>query len=184
MARGSSQRATPDTDLLEDFESLVRAHIRAVRRFVTSRVGPSSSDDIVSETFLAAWRRRQLHPHATIDRAWLLGVAVNQCRMAARSDRSWHERLAQRQREVERAPELEQGVIDRLDAEGRGPELLKAFAGLSEVERDVIAMAAWVGMSPAEIADALSMPAGTVRSHLHRARKALVETVAKQGVPQ
>ena len=169
---------------LDQFEEFVRAHIQCVRRFVALRLRGSDGDDVVSEVFVAAWRRWQREPDAEIDRAWLLGVAVNQCRMAARSERTWRERLARRAWQVERSIELEDEVVDRLDAAARGHELLEAFASLSSVEQEVLGMSAWVGLEPSEIARVLSMSPGTVRSHLHRARTALINHTAKEASPR
>jgi RNA polymerase sigma-70 factor (ECF subfamily) len=49
-------------------------------------------------------------------------------------------------------------------------ELAAALAGLSQRDRDVLLMVAWADLSYTEVAAALHIPAGTVRSRLHRAR--------------
>lgn len=49
--------------------------------------------------------------------------------------------------------------------------LADALASLSERDRDVLLLTSWPGLAPAEVADALGIPAGTVRSRLRRVRK-------------
>ena len=64
-------------------------------------------------------------------------------------------------------------VAGRLDAQAvRGP-LARALAKLAAAERDVLLLVAWAGLSCQEAATALDIPAGTARSRLHRARKAM-----------
>jgi RNA polymerase sigma-70 factor (ECF subfamily) len=62
---------------------------------------------------------------------------------------------------------------DRLDATRVATALERALASLTEEHREIILLVAWEQLSPAEIAQSLQMPPGTVRSRLHRARSAL-----------
>ena len=57
-------------------------------------------------------------------------------------------------------------------AELRG-RLEEAMAGLPEVQREIVLLHDLEGWKHREIADRLELPSGTVRSHLHFARKAL-----------
>jgi RNA polymerase sigma-70 factor (ECF subfamily) len=50
-----------------------------------------------------------------------------------------------------------------------------AIAGLSVADRDVLLLTSWAGLDTNEIAEALGIPAGTVRSRLHRVRRQLRE---------
>ena len=56
--------------------------------------------------------------------------------------------------------------------------LTEALAGLSEPDRDVLLLIAWEELSYEEVARALAIPVGTVRSRLHRARVKLREALA------
>ena len=62
------------------------------------------------------------------------------------------------------------GVESRIDAERMRGLLAQALAGLPSEEADVLLLLAWAELDQAEIADALAIPVGTVKSRLSRAR--------------
>jgi RNA polymerase sigma-70 factor (ECF subfamily) len=62
-----------------------------------------------------------------------------------------------------------------------GPALAHALASLRADERDVLFLYAWAELSYAEIAEALDLPLGTVRSRLSRARARVRELMAADG---
>ncbi len=64
-------------------------------------------------------------------------------------------------------------VAEELTARAAGPELHAALAALPARQRDVVLLLAWAELDYQEIAEALRVPVGTVRSRLHRARAAL-----------
>lgn len=68
-----------------------------------------------------------------------------------------------------------EGVEDRLDAAGLGRELAAALAELPAAELEVLLLYAWADLSYPEIATALGVPVGTVRSRLWRTRRRLRE---------
>lgn len=59
--------------------------------------------------------------------------------------------------------------------------LAAALAGLSRADRDVLLLVAWGGLSYEEIAEALQVPVGTVRSRLHRARRKVRQVLGAEG---
>ena len=67
-----------------------------------------------------------------------------------------------------RAPSAEPG--DEVEARSLTPELAAALAALSQEERETLLLLAWAGLDYAQIAQALDIPIGTVRSRIHRAR--------------
>ena len=142
------------------FEALFREHHPAVRAFARRRVPSEVVDDIVSETFLVAWRRLEDVPEPA--RPWLLTVARNvagtQRRGAARRERLW---LKAQSGHVEGYDpgELEPG-------DGR---VLGALARLSERDREALTLVAWDGLTPAEAAAVLGEPSVRFRQRLHRA---------------
>ena len=69
-------------------------------------------------------------------------------------------------------------VERRVDAEAVGPRLAEALAELRPAERDVLLLFAWADLSYAEIAEALGLEVGTVRSRLSRARNRVRELLA------
>jgi RNA polymerase sigma factor (sigma-70 family) len=64
-------------------------------------------------------------------------------------------------------------ITDRLDSAVRAQALVSALRELPSSERDVLLLVAWEQLTPAEAALALSIPQGTARSRLHRARASL-----------
>lgn len=60
-----------------------------------------------------------------------------------------------------------------MDAEAAVRGLARGLAALSPGDRDVLLLTSWAGLDHNEVAAALGIPAGTVRSRLHRVRTAL-----------
>ena len=67
----------------------------------------------------------------------------------------------------------EDSSVERLDAQSERARLVAALAELRQEEREVLLLHAWTDLSDAEIADSLSLPTGTVKSRLSRAREHL-----------
>lgn len=65
----------------------------------------------------------------------------------------------------------EETSLDRLSAQAERPVVAAALAELRREEREVLLLHAWAELSDAEIATALSLPVGTVKSRLSRARE-------------
>ncbi|MGO4429372.1 RNA polymerase sigma factor, partial [Streptomyces sp. MCAF7] len=76
-------------DTEAQFTEVYRAHYEDVLRFVRRRAHPMNVDDIVGETFLAAWRRRRELPDEP--RPWLFGTAR---KVMLNSDRGMRRRAA------------------------------------------------------------------------------------------
>jgi RNA polymerase sigma factor (sigma-70 family) len=158
------------------FGLLFDAHRRTVLAYVLRRVDDrEDAADVLAETFLIAWRRLEDVPRGDGARPWLLGVArrvlANQRRGARRhfglADRLGRE-LAGRLATVDEASETD--LLVR-----------RALASLSERDREVLMLAAWEGLSPAEIATAIGVSRVTARSRLHRARRRLRAELAATG---
>lgn len=120
--------------------------------------------DVVSETFLVAWRRIADVPEGPDARLWLYGVArrvmANQRRGTGRRDR-----LGERLRH-----DLTVAVPDHADIVTARADLAVALRRLGALDREVLQLAAWEGLDPREIATVLNVSAGTVRTRLSRAR--------------
>jgi RNA polymerase sigma-70 factor (ECF subfamily) len=61
--------------------------------------------------------------------------------------------------------------LGRLDSQAARPALAAALAELRREERDVLLLHAWAQLTDAEIGQSLSLPVGTVKSRLSRARE-------------
>ncbi len=150
----------------EAFAELFERHFSLVYRFLSLRVGVNSAGDLAAETFAIAFRRRSDYDVSRIDaRPWLLGIAANLARAEARQERHRRETL------LRLAHEAVHPRDDRLPNIGPDSEGLRAALQLlSPEERDLLLLFACVGLSYAEIAQALSLPIGTVRSRISRLR--------------
>ncbi|MGY1988492.1 RNA polymerase sigma factor [Blastococcus sp. SYSU DS0669] len=154
-----------------EFAPLFDRHAAAVHRYLGRRVG-ELADDLLSETFLIAFRRRAAYRAEHLEvRPWLLGIATNVVRGHRRSEQRRYRALARAAAEPERPGEDPGDASGRLDAQAlRGP-LAAALAGLEPRDRDALLLIAWGQLGYEEIAAVLDVPVGTVRSRLHRARR-------------
>lgn len=155
-------------------ERLYDEHARSLHRYLSRRLDTTTADDLVSETFLVAWEQRHRYePERATVRAWLYGIATNLLKRHARSEIRGLRATA---REVGRAVTgegIDTVAVSRADAHRKARQLGSALAELRPAERDVLLLVAWAGLRPVEVAEALGVEVGTVRSRLHRARSAL-----------
>jgi RNA polymerase sigma-70 factor (ECF subfamily) len=156
------------------FAAIFDDHAPGLWRYLARQVEAAQAEDLVAETFLTAWSARgDYRPERGTARAWLYGIAVNLLRR--------HHRVqAQQQRMSQRlsghtAPDdgTEDRVAERLDARTRLAGLTAAIAALPDGDREVLLLNSLAGFDSREIATALGIPEGTVRSRLHRVRRAL-----------
>lgn len=173
----AEQRDRPDLvtrDPREVFAELFDEYAYPLRGYLAGRVGHVVADDLVGETFLVALRRRMSYDPAQASvRSWLYGIATNLLRNHVRQEERYFRlsaRLGAGERSVENHDSL---VAGRVDAAARLRTLAGALADLSEQDRDVLLLTSWAGLEPAEVAEALGMPASTIRSRLHRLRQRL-----------
>lgn len=155
----------------ETFAALVDRHGADLYRYIARRA-PDAVEDLLSEAWLVAFRRRDSYDPAQGDvRGWLFGIARMTVISHYRKSRIDFSRfLALVDRDGE---EMWDEVDARLDAAAVAPLLRTSLAELPEVERELLLLNAWEGLSPTEAAAVLGIPAGTARSRLHRARRRL-----------
>jgi RNA polymerase sigma-70 factor (ECF subfamily) len=138
----------------------------------------SAAEEVVSLTFLEAWRLR-----GTVQRAggslrpWLLGIAVNVTRNAARASRR-HQAAVGRLPPAPVIPDFADDLAGRIDDAVRLRAVRSAIARLGRGEQEVLALCVWSGLDYAAAARALGVPVGTVRSRLSRARARLAKLAA------
>lgn len=156
------------------FGELFDEHGRDLYRYLVRRVG-DVADDLLSETFLIALRRRHSYdPSRAVIRAWLFGIATNLV-LKHRDEEIRLLKLTARASGVIRLVVAghDDDVAARLDAEATARSLAAALADMTPDDRDVLLLTSWAHLSPTEVAAALHIPAGTVRSRLHRIRTTL-----------
>jgi RNA polymerase sigma factor (sigma-70 family) len=158
------------------FEQIFERHYGAILRYGRQRAGHDVGEEIASRTMVIAFERRASydvrHPSA---RAWLYGIATNLIRHYARDERVHMAALAK----LPIDPEIDDlADADRLDAERARPALLEALQALPARDRDAFVLLSIADLTYPEIARALDVPVGTVRSRIHRARRSLRERLA------
>jgi RNA polymerase sigma factor (sigma-70 family) len=152
-----------------DFEELFEDHFDAIYGYLARRVGPDLARDLAAETFTRGYAaRKRFDPRRGEPRAWLFGIANNLVRRHYRDE----ERRLQAFARVEMPHE---------EATPHEPLVAEALSVLSREERDVLLLFAWVDLSYEQIAEALALPVGTVRSRLNRARARMRDEFTKEG---
>lgn len=145
----------------ERFRRVFDAHYTQVHAYARRRINPADVDDVVAETFTAAWRRLDNIP-AGHELPWLYGVTrrvlANRRRGAARFVRL-QARLAEQP--------LPSGHV-----ESTGDDAVRAVLGrLPATDQEVLRLAAWEQLDPSEIAVVLGSSVNAATLRLSRARK-------------
>jgi RNA polymerase sigma factor (sigma-70 family) len=156
----------------EVFASVYDRHATALYRYARRRLGEQAADDAVGDTMLAAFRvRRRYDPSRPDARPWLFGILTREISRRRRLERSRYRAVA-RLGPVDRADHgPAERVADQVAAEAVRVPLAHALASLAPRDRHVLLLVAWADLSYREVAVALEIPIGTVRSRLNRARR-------------
>ncbi len=164
----------------EAFALLYDRHAAAIYRYVARRLGDAPADDVVAECFLAAFARRDRYDPGRADaRPWLYGIAARVIGKHRRTEVRLLRALARTG--VDPVAESHADLVDsRVTAAAQQRQLSAALAGLAATDREVLLLIAWADLSYAEVAEALAIPVGTVRSRLSRARKKTRAALAGQ----
>jgi RNA polymerase sigma factor (sigma-70 family) len=150
------------------FGVIFERHYDAIHGYLQRRLHEDIADELAAQTFLAAFDgRSRFDPSRPDSRPWLFGIATNLAHNHRR-----HEIVELRATAAmtpESSPGID-GVEARVDAERMRSLLAQALADLPTEESDVLCLLVWAELAQPEIADALAIPLGTVKSRLHRAR--------------
>ncbi len=142
------------------------------------RMAPTIHDaeDVTAATFLEAWRRRD--SVRIVDGSiigWLLVTANYLARNLNRSRRRYRTLLEQ-MREPEHDIDPADEVANRLYAQSMNGQVRDALSRLSKRDQDIITLCVLEELSTTQAAEALGLPAGTVKSRLSRAKQRLAVT--------
>ncbi len=161
-------------DAPQRFRALFYDTERDLLAYALRRVDrPEDAADVVAETFLVAWRRLDDVPPGEQARLWLYGVARRQLANQRRGQLR-RSQLADRLRAELPAAVATATATATADGEHERVDGVRAALGrLEEADRELLTLSSWEGLSPAELAVVLRLPAATLRSRLHRARKRL-----------
>ena len=153
--------ADPDGHAFEEF--VVRHH-DALRGYILRRLGPNEADAVLNDVFLTAYRTRdRFRSEADDARPWLFGIATNLIRRERRA-------------EARALRAFAASAVDPVAPHVRTPdvavsaEVAAALQGMRPKHRDALFLHAVAELSIDEIAVAMDVAPGTVKSWLHRAR--------------
>jgi RNA polymerase sigma-70 factor (ECF subfamily) len=164
------------------FAELVRRHQSAVRACLRKLTAGNHAlaDDLAQETFVLAWRHLAGYRHEARFSTWLYRIATN-CWLA-------HERKRKEELLGDAADEVADDAGTAFAAEASAPDhargatmkldLERALAVLSEGERAAIVQCYYNDLSHEEAAIVLSMPVGTVKTHVLRGKQKLRAVLA------
>jgi RNA polymerase sigma factor (sigma-70 family) len=162
----------------QQFAILFDKHAPHLYRYLARRADRQVADDLVAETFLTAFAKRDRYDLSYPDaRPWLYGIATNLINQHRREE--WRQDRIRQAAAVE--PEVP-GHADRVAADVTAQAMRslldEALAALQAGDRDVLLLIAWEQLTYQEVSRALAIPVGTVRSRLHRARTKLRQILA------
>jgi RNA polymerase sigma-70 factor (ECF subfamily) len=156
------------------FEALYRELYAPVAGYVLRRArSPEDAAEAIAETFVVLWRRLDACPAGDDARPWLFGVAR---RVLANQRRGERRRSALAERLMTELDPAEVSV-----PAGSDGRVARAFAALSESDREVLALLAWEGLTREELATALGVSRPVARLRLHRARRRFEAALAAPG---
>jgi RNA polymerase sigma-70 factor (ECF subfamily) len=145
-------------------------HADEVLRYAHARLGPDLAEEVLAETFLAAFGRRAQYDRSRPDaRPWLYGIAIRQIGRHRRAESRARRALARVPAETVTG-EFGERAAERVTAQQLRPCLAAVLSELSRPDRELLLLIAWADLTCEESAQALGIPAGTVRSRLHRIR--------------
>ncbi|MET7606904.1 sigma-70 family RNA polymerase sigma factor [Streptomyces avermitilis] len=152
----------------ELFARLYDRYAPDIHRYAARRLGDGAADDITADTFLTAFRIRSRYDLTrTNARPWLYGIAGNLIGKQRRAEVRALKALARTGHDPVAASWVED-TESRVAAQG---PLAGALAALPAGDRHVLLLVAWADLTYQEVAQALDIPVGTVRSRLNRARR-------------
>ncbi len=165
----------------EAFKEVFERHYDAIHRYLARRLGTDMADELAAEAFAVAFGKRGRYDQSFPDaRPWLYGIATRLAQRHRRREQRELRAYARTGRDPA-VPAGDERSALRADAQLAAPALAAALAVLSAEERDVLLLHAWAELAHAEIALALVISEGTVKSRLHRARRRVREALAETG---
>jgi RNA polymerase sigma factor (sigma-70 family) len=153
----------------EPFAVIVPMHAPSMLRVATALIGAADAEDAVQEAAMRAWQAWATLRNPDAVRPWLLQITVNVCR-------GWRRGLKGHQ-QAQLQPLTEDDLLslallsfDLGTSDHAGALDLRAAVNALSIDlRVVVALRFYADLDATDIGSALSIPAGTVRSRLHRA---------------
>lgn len=165
----------------ECFAEIFDRHVSSIHSYLARRTGSERADALVGEVFRVAFEtRHRYHLDRPSALPWLYGIASNVLRQARRTDRR-QDRVASKLasfRPVDAGPDDSSEDLLRRE---RLDEVIGVVMALPEADRETVLLYAWEELTYEQVAEALAIPLGTVRSRLSRARARIREQLPPAG---
>jgi RNA polymerase sigma factor (sigma-70 family) len=183
--RTAPTQPAADQGATAEFERLYRANVDAVTAYFARRsADPHVVADLTADTFVAV-----ITSFGSFDsgkgtgRAWVFGIARRVYASYCEAYSQQQGRLRQLAGRRDLDPDQVEELVDRIDAERAGRQLVSQLAALPEADRAVIELVDLAGFRPKEAAAALGLRPGTMRMRLMRARTRLRQETTNQNQP-
>lgn len=161
----------------EAFGQIFDRHAEPLLRFFVRRVGPAEAGGLVGDVFRIAFERRAAYDRGHSSAGpWLYGIGSNLLRTRRRTQARGF-RAAPMLFAASESQRPEEGLVN---ARLLLPKLADAIDALPEDDRAALLLFALEELGYAEIATALEIPVGTVRSRISRARRKLRELIPQE----
>jgi len=153
----------------EAFEYALELYEKKVYRLAVMMLrDPGRAEDATQEIFLRVWRSLKAYDGRAAFSTWIYTIARNTCLSMVR---------AEQLRRTEAIEDTTEPSVPAHTADG--VDLERHMQALSDVQREAITLFYLQERNIDDVAAMLDLPAGTVKSHLHRARKILNESMRK-----
>lgn len=172
---GKCGRASRDDgEAKERVADIYERYAPSIAAYALRRSSTSDAADVTAETFLVAWRRRDVVPEEPNTLPWLYGVA----RRVLANQRRTHRRRGRLRDRLEAEfvrHEVDQPPLEEIEEFRR---VARALQELSEDDAELLRLVTWEGLTPTEIATMLGIVPGTARQRVSRARQRLRKQLA------
>ncbi len=161
-----------------DFDELVRRYSGELHRYLVRYLrDPALADDVLQNVFLQIYAKRRLYEVGRLARPWLYAIATHQAVDALR--RVGRQAAVSLDQQAEEGEPIEPGALvdlladeapsplDELEEEERRRWVQDSVARLPEPLRQTLILAYYQGLKYHEIAEALGVPLGTIKSRIH-----------------
>lgn len=158
------------------FVGIYERHYRSVHAYCRRRVDADRVDDVVAETFLAAWRKIDAMPREQDALPWLYATAyrvlMHQWRGASRM-----KRLEARLRSVDTSVAAPPDELIVLGDDAR--RATEALTALKPIDQEILRLVLWEELTHSQTAEIVGMKTDAVRQRYSRALKTLTKEYNK-----
>jgi RNA polymerase sigma-70 factor (ECF subfamily) len=156
----------------DSLERLVRRHATPLLTFMHRMTGdPHRSEDLVQDTFLGVWKKRHQYEFPRLFRPWLYAIAMNRCRASFRVKSPAVVPLDLDAVPTARA--MEASPVEAAINSETAVMVASAITQLAPLQRAVVVLRIWDGLSYAEIGEVLDRTETNVRVTMHHGLNAL-----------